>query len=78
MVLELELNSLEDVNSIKVSDTSTHEFGTIIEDIKHILFERPKFTFEHIFREANIYANILTKMGACGTSRLLFVRGSSP
>lgn len=70
MDVELESNSLNTISLIKVSDFSTHEFGTIKENIKHIQSRTPQFSIGHIFKEANSYADILVKMEACSSSHL--------
>lgn len=70
MDLELESESHETISLIKVSDSSIHEFSRILKDIRHILSGRLQFIIGHVFREANNCANILIKMGACGSSRL--------
>lgn len=62
--VELELNLFEAVNLVKTRDTFTHEFGIIIDDIKHIIAMNPMARIMHVFRETNRYANILIKMGA--------------
>lgn len=64
---EFESNSLETANLIKVGDTSTHEFETIISDIRHMLATRPSIVVRHVFRETNSCAYTLAKMGARDT-----------
>lgn len=38
---KLETDSLEAVNLIKIEDNSTHEYGIIIKDIRHIFLMKP-------------------------------------
>lgn len=48
----LDTDSLEAVNPIKTRDFTTHEFGTIIDDIRPMSLLKSKIRIKHVFKEA--------------------------
>lgn len=78
MKLEFKSDFFEIVNFIKARDTLTHEFETIIDNIRHIFATRLLTAIRHDFRKANNCANTLVEMCVHGTTRLSLWKVSPP
>jgi ribonuclease HI len=70
--LEIEMDSLVAVDLINSSTTSNAFLSTVVDDCRYLLERFELRSLNHIFREANGYADLLAKAGCAQQSDFVF------
>ncbi|CAN0900090.1 hypothetical protein LINGRAHAP2_LOCUS20640, partial [Linum grandiflorum] len=65
----VESDSLDAVRLILEKDVSSHPCWAVIMDIKDVLNHETQYKVQHVFREANVAADLIAKLGHNQTSQ---------